>query len=311
MNARYPFDMSLTRTWIVSAVALGLLGAACGAPDVDGTGYRSGTEKRPNTSSSADDSTAKAEKTDGDSTTPAPDPDAKGPVGDPAALPVDTDKDGVPDSEDCDPASAAIAGTKLLDDDLSTDRGFFSTASGFPTTSWSFAGGSYRQARLADAADATLFTKDAAISDVTAEVTGASIEVGAITPRLRQMFILLGTAINGGVLSAVGCGIEVAQGEATEQKTSIVRLSGAATGVSTTPLQRVNRPAVQANELFKIKARLSGGTLTCEVTQGATPTTTTAVQNVGATVGSVGLFTRQTKALYKDARICKLKPTTP
>ena len=137
-------------------------------------------------------------------------------------------------------------------------------------------------------------------------VTAASTEVsGAITPKLRQMFIVVGASSQQGQLLAHGCGVEVVEGETPEQKTSVVRLSGPTGAVTTTPLDRVARPALQANEEFGMRATLEGGKLTCVITQNGQ--TTTAQANVGALTGSVGMFTRQTKALFKNARVCKLK----
>jgi hypothetical protein len=219
---------------------------------------------------------------------------------------ADGDGDGVPDAVDCDPASSLTAGTKLLDDDLATDKAFFTAASGFSQASWTYDGASYRQTRLIDEADAALFSKDAALGDQIVELRSASTEIAAITPRLRQIFILLGTTMTGGQLSALGCGVEVVQGQVTEQKTSVVRLSGGPSAMTTTPISRVDRAPLQVNEEFSIKAHLALGTLRCDVTVGGT-TTTAVASNLGPVSGSVGLFTRQTKALFKQARICKLK----
>ncbi len=281
----------------VSCVAL----TACSAPVPTQTTHRagssSGTPSRSKAGTSSDEATLPVDgmddEDDTDAATTAP------------ALP-DSDGDGIPDESDCDPFSALIAGTKLLEDDLATDKALFAAADGFPQASWMHDGAAYRQTRVVDAADTSLFVKDAAIGDAIVEVVTASTEVAAITPRLRQIFVLLGTSVTGGQLSAIGCGIEVVQGEAVEQKTSIVRLTGAPGAVSTTPLQRVNRAAVQVNEQLSIKARLAQGTLTCDVTNGGVTTTATA-SGLGTPKGSVGFFTRQTKALFKQARICKLK----
>lgn len=218
----------------------------------------------------------------------------------------DTDGDGVPNADDCDPNSKALR-TRIVQDDLATDKGLFAAAGGFPTTSWSFDGAAaYRQTRLLDASDVSFYAKDSAIGDVQIEATMASTEVGTFNPKLRQIFVLIGGVSNGGALSATGCGIEVVGGESPEQKTSIVKLEGTTTNVVTTVLQRVTRPAVQANEDLSVKLRFENGAMICDVTQVGQLTTATA-NGLGALKGSVGFFTRQTKALFKNVRVCGLK----
>lgn len=220
----------------------------------------------------------------------------------------DVDGDGAPDAEDCDPTSPALR-RRLADDPLTTDKGLFAAAGGFPAASWSYES-AYRQTRLLDASDASLLVSDTDVGDVQIEVRAASTETGAITPRLRQIFVVVGASDAGGSLLAHGCGIEVVESETPEQKTSIVKLDGGATNVVTTALQRVTRPAVQVNEDFSIKLRLEDGAMTCDVTQGtgATAVTTTATANgLGNLRGRVGFFTRHTKALFQGVRICNLK----
>lgn len=228
---------------------------------------------------------------------------------DPPQAPLDSDGDGVPDTEDCDPTLPSV-GRRFLEDTLAIDKGHFANADGFPAASWLYDGG-YRQDRLADASDAAVFVNQPSIKDVLVEVRVASTEItGAITPPLRQIFVLVGTTINAGQFDALGCGIEVDGTQSPEQKTSVVRLSGPATNVTTTVEDRVNRPAVQVNEELTIQARLSKGVLTCMVTQGeggAATTTIATANGVGVVTGSVGFFTRQTKALFKQARICELR----
>ena len=284
---------------LIAALACSALSTACSAPVPTQTTRRAGqngaSPSRDRTGTTEDEMTPADEEPDDGATDTMPDP-----------TPPDEDGDGIPDATDCDPASAAVVGTRLLDDDLATDKGYFGAPEGFPLASWAHDGAVYRQTRVVDAADTSFFLKDATIGDVTFEVVTASTEVAAITPRLRQMFIVVGATVAGGQLSALGCGIEVVEGQSPEQKTSVVRLTGAPNAVATTPLERVNRAAVQVNEQLSIKARLAQGTLTCDVTNGGVTTTATA-SGLGAMTGSVGFFTRQTKALFKQARICKLK----
>jgi len=303
--------MRNVRAFGVFVVAMGLstFAAGCGAPDVNGTDLRRGSSS----GSDDDDDTKKTKPTAdaGSVVSPPSTPDTgdvdTNPDDDkPPVTPIaDADKDGIADGVDCAPNDASIAGTRLLQDDLTADKGFFSQADGFPA-SWSYSAG-YIQSRLAASPDQAIFTKDAAISEAIVEVTAASTEISsAITPILRQMFITFGTKMTGGILSAVGCGLEVDASQTVTQKTTVARLSGAPGSVTASPLNRVDRGPVQAKEEFKIKAVLKGTTLTCQVTIGAA-TTTTATANVGALTGSIGLYTNQTKALFKQASICKLK----
>jgi len=278
------------------AVWLAILIAACS--DSSSTGYGTkGIGGSGSSSSSGDDGTLKERDGGpliGDDETPVTSPD-------------DLDGDGALDADDCDPNSAALR-KRIVQDDLATEKMLFGAATGFPAADWSFDAG-YQQTRLADASDVSLELVSTDVGDVQIEVRGVSTEVGAITPHLRQIFVVAGAANNGGTFSAVACGIEVADGETPEQKTSIVKLAGAPTAVATTVLQRVTRPAVSVGEEFGIKMRLEDGAMTCDVTQGTTTTTvTTATANgLGAVRGGIGFFTRQTKARFTKVRACSLK----
>lgn len=282
---------------------------ACAAPDVSGSTYgsRRGDDDDDDDGAtttktrSEDDTTTAADTT---TTTPA---DTATPTTPPPTTPTvqDADKDGVPDDVDCAPNDAAIVGTKLAVDALTTDTGLFEPASGFGQN-WSYNSG-YVQTRLANAPDQALLKKDTNVSEATVEVIAASTEITSnITPVLRQMFITFGTTLNGTTLNAVGCGLEVDGTQTVSQKTTVARLNGGPTSVTTTPLDRVDRGAVQAGEEFKVKGTLKNGLLTCEVTIKGNQTTT-AQANVGVTTGSIGFFTRQTKALFRQINACKLK----
>lgn len=206
----------------------------------------------------------------------------------------------------CDDAKT-IPGVKLLDEPLSTDTAKFVVAPGFTTTSWTFADDAYRQTRLADAGDATFFAGDAAVGDVDVEVVAASTDVtSAISPRLRQMFILVGATSAAGTLDAYGCGAEVVQGMSPEQRTSVVRLSGSADAVTTTPIERTARTILKEGEPFSMRAKLANGTLTCTVSQGADVVTSAQATGLANVKGAIGFFTRQTKAAFKNVKACKL-----
>lgn len=208
----------------------------------------------------------------------------------------------------CDPKDPA-SGVKLFDGALATDTKQFGAAAGFPPASWAYQASAYQQLRLVDAGDAALLLGNDAIDSVDVVVRAASTEVSStITPRLRQMFVLLGAKTANGALTAYGCGAEVVQGLSPEQRTSVVKLSGPPSNVATTAIARTARGVLQANEDFTIHAHLAAGKLSCTITEGTTNTVTSAEASVTGLVGSVGFFTRQTKAAFKTAKICNLHP---
>ena len=282
---------------LLAVGTLALFAFACG----DGSGQTGPSLRRPSeasndkTGSTTDEQTAD-ETPGGDGTdlpandSPLPEPDA--------------DMDGVPDAKDCAPQDATIAGTKLVDEMLTADRQTFAVAPGFPA-SWTY-GTAYMQNRLIDAGDMTLYTGDANLENVDIEVRAASTDVGAITPRLRQLMIVVGASSVDGTTTAYGCGLEVVQGLAPEQRTSVVKLSGPPTAITTPPIERTARGAVQEGEDFIIRARVKTGTITCTAQQGL-GTVTTATATVPDLKGAVGFYTRQTKAAFKSVKVCKLQ----
>jgi hypothetical protein len=231
------------------------------------------------------------------------------PANNPAEL--DSDGDGIADDVDCAPADPAIRGTRLLEDALSADTAKFSPAPGFVATNWTYAEDAYRQIRLGNASDATFFMGDSAIGDVDIEVSAASTDVTTITPKLRQMFILVGATMTDGKLGAYGCGVEVVDGMSPTQRTSIVRLSGSPDAVGTTPIQRVPRNILKEGEGFSIRAQVASGTLKCTVSQGADVVTTAEATDLTNLTGSIGFFTRQTKAAFKNVKACKMQAASP
>lgn len=284
-------------------VVLAGLAAACGDASTSKIGPKGGAagvdEEEPR--SGRDDGVL--DPTDGSSM-----------VGNDANVPIagDDDGDGVANADDCDPTSKTLR-RRIVEDSLGSDKGLFAAATGFPTASWTFDGAAaYRQIRLADAADVSLYAKDSELTDVQIEVTAASAEVSStFTPRLRQIFVVIGAVSSGGNFSGHACGIEVVQGESPEQRTTITKLTGTTTAVVSTVVQRVSRPAVQVDEDFMLKLRFTDGAMICDVTQPGAPggavTTTATANNLGALKGSVGLFSRQTKATFKNIRVCALK----
>lgn len=221
----------------------------------------------------------------------------------------DADKDGIADEKDCDSTNPAI-GMRLVEDSLAADATLFAPATGFPSASWSFADSAYRQTRLVDGGDAAFFMGEKDVGDVDLEVRAASTDVTTISPRLRQMFVLVGAKMESGTFTAWGCGAEVVQGMAPEQRTSVVKLSGAPGGaITTTAIQRTARTILKEGEDYAIKARVSGGKITCTVMQGQDLDTLTTAEAIdqGEIKGALGFYTRQTKAYFKNVKACKLQ----
>jgi hypothetical protein len=289
----------------LGTIALLFFAAACGDASTSDRGGITAPPRAGSGETNGEESNGDQDKT----VEPAAQQDEQDLPGQPVTM-NDADKDGIADDKDCDSTNPAI-GLKLVDDPLATDATLFAPATGFPTASWSFADAAYRQTRLADAGDATYFMGDQTVSDVDIEVRAASTDVGTISPRLRQMFVLVGakTAADG-TFTAWGCGAEVVQGMSPEQRTSVVKLSGVpGSGITTTAIQRTARTILKEGEDYAIKARVSGGKITCTVMQGQDLTTLTTAEaaDQGEIKGSLGFYTRQTKAYFKNVKACKLQ----
>lgn len=280
-----------------------LCAAACG--DASTSNRSAGLPPRDNAGETNDEAAA----SDGEANIAEPaQPDEEPLPGQPVTM-NDADKDGISDEKDCDSANPAI-GLRLVDDSLAADATLFAPATGFPSTSWAFADSAYRQTRLVDAGDATFFMGEQSVSDVDLEVRTASTEISsALGPTLRQMFVLVGAKMENGTFTAWGCGAEVVAGMTPTQRTSVVKLSGAPGSITTTPIQRTARTILKAGEDYAIKARVSGGKITCTVMQGQDLTTLTTAEAIdqGEIKGSLGLYTRQTKAYFKNVKACKLQ----
>ncbi len=219
----------------------------------------------------------------------------------------DSDGDTIGSACDCDPDDEALAAYRIVEDDLSADRGLLQVPNGFAAGNWSFASAAYRQTRLVnDSSDASLFEADHAMADVIIEATAASTEIADFgTDDLRQIVFLARADISAKVFDAVGCGIEVVEGLSPTQKTSIVTYTGSPSAINMSPVKRTNRAAVQAGEEFKMRMELSGKEMTCTVTLDGTDVTT-ATGAVPEGAGAVGFYTRETKALFKSVRVCEL-----
>lgn len=219
----------------------------------------------------------------------------------------DSDGDTIGSACDCDPDDSALAAYRVLEDDLSTDRGVVKVPNGFTAGNWSFSSGAYRQTRLVnDSSDASLFTADHPMADVIIEGVAASTEIADFgTDDLRQIVFLARADISDKVFDAVGCGIEVVEGLSPTQKTSVVTYTGSPTAIDMSAVKRTNRAAVVQNEEFRMRMELSGKQMKCTVTLDGTDVTV-AEAEVPEGAGAVGLFTRETKALFKSVRVCEL-----
>lgn len=217
----------------------------------------------------------------------------------------DGDADGYGDECDCAPADQAVAAELVLDDALATNTGKFKAATGFSTASWSHGSGALRQTALVNnGTDATFLESAVPMRDVWIEVTAASTEIADFdTTDLRQIFLVARASSSTDKLGAVACGIEVVEGLTPTQKTTAATIGGTPAAVTTTPVQRTNRAAVQVNEEFRLRMVLKGQAVTCSAVVAGAETVATAT-NLGSSSGEVGFLTRETKALFKNVRIC-------
>lgn len=218
----------------------------------------------------------------------------------------DGDGDGVGDACDCEPADGSVAATVAIADTLAANTGILAPATGFPGASWSFDGTGYVQDRLAnDAADAAFFNLPD-VADVRVEVTAASTAIQEFDETdLRQLFVLARASASAEAYAAEACGIEVVEGLTPTQKTSVVAHSGAPAAPEITAQDRVDRSAVDAGEELSIVMDIRGDTMTCTATLGGgTEVTVASSGGMLSKPGKVGLFTRETKARFRNVKVC-------
>jgi hypothetical protein len=238
---------------------------------------------------------------------PAPPPaDAPpAPSGDASTL-GDRDLDGVADAEDCDPDRADVL-DRVLYDPLSAAAPF-APALGFPAT-WEVSGGAYRQTRLADDADDASFYTGPPLEHVRIMVRAASTGVTEFDATdLSQLFVVARAASDGTSFRGEACGIEIDERELEFRKTSEVTLGGSPLTVASTVRDRVTRHVLlpQGAE-FEMTMELRGDTMICTVTAEG-ETTTASWTGLAVTAGAVGFYTRETRALFRNLRICRLAP---
>lgn len=223
---------------------------------------------------------------------------------------LDTDGDLRGDACDCDPNDEEMDAVLVVEDDLLAESTLFTPTDSFDEENWSFqAGNGYVQSRLANESnDAALF-QGLQITDVYMRVTAASTEINNFDDEdLRQLFLVARVDAQADSYEAYGCGIEVVEGLLPTQKTTALKFSGPPPDTLDIQIyQRTDREAVQVNEEFTMELELRGTTMTCTATldpSGATVATST---EIPIKSGYVGLHTRETKALFKNLRICEFR----
>jgi len=219
---------------------------------------------------------------------------------------LDSDEDGYGDACDCAPEDGAI-GELLFDSDAGGNAQFAASA-GFSQGNWNYAAGSYTQTRLVDNVDeVALFAGDQELQDVFVRATVASTEIINFDDNDLRQLQLLARVTPTDVFSGVSCGIEVVEGQAHTQKTSVLSMSGAPGSLATSVHQRTDRNLVTANEELVLEMLLSGDTMTCTAKlDGGTDITVANAEGLASGAGAVGFHTRETKALFKNVRICGL-----
>jgi hypothetical protein len=209
----------------------------------------------------------------------------------------------VPDAVDCDPTSGAL-GARVVEDDLAAADGLVGAAPGFDPTAWMYADGAYRQQSLHDRDDVSFLTAPMPPA-FSAEVHVAATQFGTFSPKLRQMFLVIGGNSNGSGFSGFGCGVEAVEGATPPYKASLVHLSGGALAIATEPVRREDVDALSTGDDLAITAVVTSGNLTCTVVQSGR-TTTLAAPSVGVVSGALGFATRQVKAAFSKLRVCQV-----
>jgi len=221
---------------------------------------------------------------------------------------IDGDGDHFGDVCDCDPVDAAVAAEFVAKDALAADSGLFAAGDGFSGANWRYANSTLDQTRLVNnGTDVALLQNAPPLTNVLIEVTSASTAIMDFDASdLRQIFLLARASSAADKFAAIACGIEVVDGQTPDAKTSAVKLAGTPAAVTTTALRRTNRAQVQVNEQFKLRMDLQGDKVTCTATIAGVTTTATAT-GLTVSAGSVGLLARETKALFKNVRVCSYR----
>ncbi len=221
---------------------------------------------------------------------------------------LDGDADNVGNACDCAPADDSLAAFLVVDDDLQQAGNLFTPTDSFDSQNWVYDGG-YRQTRLANESnDAALF-QGLQMTNVYMRVTAASTEVAGFDDEdLRQLFLVARVDAQANSYEAYGCGIEVAEALTPTQKTTALKFSGQPPdGLDLEIYQRTDRALITQNEEIELELRLEGSQMTCTVTLTPSGVTTATSAVIPVKSGYVGLHTRETKALFKNLRICEFR----
>ncbi len=220
----------------------------------------------------------------------------------------DTDTDTVGDACDCDPADPDLDAYLVVEDDLQQESNLFTPTDSFDEDNWIYEDG-LQQIRLADESnDAALF-QGLEMTDVYMRVTAISTDITNFDDEdLRQLFLVARVDAQATSYEAYGCGIEVVEGLDPTQKTTALKFSGPPPDTLDMEIyQRTDRAELRENEEIELELELRGSAMRCTATQnpsGATIATTSAIPIKS---GYVGVHTRETKALFKNLRICEFR----
>tara|TARA_R110002096_G_scaffold143328_4_gene299278 strand:- start:60351 stop:61193 length:843 start_codon:yes stop_codon:yes gene_type:complete len=221
---------------------------------------------------------------------------------------ADGDDDGVGDACDCDPADPDLDAFLVVEDDLQQESNLFTPTDSFDEDNWVYQAG-YQQTRLANESnDAALF-QGLEMTNVYMRVTAASTDISNFDDEdLRQLFLVARVDAQATSYEAYGCGIEVAEGLSPTQKTTALKFSGPPPDALDMEIyQRTDRPAIVENEEIELELELRGSVMTCTATLNPSGATVATATTIPVKSGYVGLHTRETKALFKNLRICEFR----
>lgn len=222
---------------------------------------------------------------------------------------ADADGDLVGDACDCEPEDAGNDSFLVVDDDLLQDSGLFTPTQSFDPINWRQEAGGYSQSRLADQSnDAALF-QGLQMTDVYMRVTAASTEIANFDDQdMRQLLLVARVSALADSYEAYGCGLEVVEGLLPTQKTTALKFSGPPPdGLDVEVYERTDRAAVQVNEDFELEMILRGNLMQCTATLTPSGATVATATEIPIKAGYVGLHTRETKALFKNLKVCEYR----